>query len=63
MKTSNSLESKPEETMPDGLTEPNPKRKKYQQPQLKLYGDIRSITHGGGPSAKSDSGNNAMSPP
>jgi hypothetical protein len=39
------------------------KKKNYRQPELKMYGDIRSITHGGAPSAMSDSGANAMSPP
>jgi hypothetical protein len=43
---------------------PNKSTKKdYRRPELKMYGDIRSVTHGGAPSAMSDSGSNAMSPP
>ena len=63
MKTSNSVKPKHEESIPDGPTESNSVRKRYQRPQLKVYGDIRSITQGGGPSKISDNGNNNMSPP
>ena len=40
-----------------------PKKKEYRRPELKAYGDIRSITQGGNASAISDSGANMMSPP
>jgi hypothetical protein len=63
MKASNRVKSKPEEVITDRLTESNPARKKYQRPHLKVYGDIRSITHGGKASKISDSGSNLMSPP
>jgi hypothetical protein len=63
MKTSNSVKPKPQESIPDGRTDSNSVRKKYQRPQLNVYGDIRSITHGGSPSNVSDSGKNLMSPP
>ena len=46
------------------VAKPNKSTKKnYRRPELKMYGDIRSITHGGAVSAMSDSGNNNMSPP
>ena len=61
MKTSNSVKSKSEEALPDEPTEANPGRKKYQRPQFKVYGDIRSITHGGAASPIGDSGKNSMS--
>jgi len=40
-----------------------PKKKEYSRPELKAYGDVRSITQGGATSALSDSGANMMSPP
>ncbi len=44
------------------LEQPVPKKKKvYGPPKLTSYGDIRAITQGGGPSARSDSGSNMMS--
>jgi len=39
------------------------KKKIYRRPEVKMYGDIRSITHGGASSTMSDSGSNMMSPP
>lgn len=63
MKPSNSAKSNPEQSIPERLTESSPGRKEYQRPQLKVYGDIRSITQGGQASKISDSGKNSMSPP
>ena len=52
------------EKIKETVVEPSkPKKKDYRRPELKAYGDIRSITQGGNASTISDSGNNMMSPP